>query len=112
MLINYALIVHYCGPVVNIFYKNVLFKTYLIAYLIAYLIGWVGIKKGVIKVPETKAGRDKIVEYLEENDISVTSLAVAYGIKKQDMSDFLTGRKITPRGNRVILKIISDLRIK
>ncbi|MYV19908.1 antirepressor [Ligilactobacillus salivarius] len=63
-------------------------------------------------MPETKAGRDKIVEYLEENDISVTSLAVAYGIKKQDMSDFLTGRKITPRGNRVILKIISDLRIK
>lgn len=108
MLINYALIVHYCGSVVNIFYKNVLFKT----YLIAYLIGWVEIKKGVIKVPETKAGRDKIVEYLEENDISVTSLAVAYGIKKQDMSDFLTGRKITPRGNRVILKIISDLRIK
>lgn len=108
MLINYALIVHYCGSVVNIFYKNVLFKT----YLIAYLIGWVGIKKGVIKVPETKVGRDKIVEYLEENDISVTSLAVAYGIKKQDMSDFLTGRKITPRGNRVILKIISDLRIK
>jgi hypothetical protein len=104
VLINYALIVHYCGSVVNIFYKNVLFKT--------YLIGWVGIKKGVIKVPETKAGRDKIVEYLEENDISVTSLAVAYGIKKQDMSDFLTGRKITPRGNRVILKIISDLRIK
>ena len=108
MLINYALIVHYCGSVVNIFYKNVLFKT----YLIAYFIGWVEIKKGVIKVPETKAGRDKIVEYLEENDISVTSLAVAYGIKKQDMSDFLTGRKITPRGNRVILKIISDLRIK
>ncbi len=63
-------------------------------------------------MPETKPGREKIVEYLEENDISVTSLAVTYGIKKQDMSDFLTGRKITPRGNRIILKIISDIRIK
>ena len=63
-------------------------------------------------MPETKPGREKIMEYLEENDISVTSLAVTYGIKKQGMSDFLTGRKITPRGNRIILKIISDLRIK
>ena len=63
-------------------------------------------------MPETKPGREKIMEYLEENDISVTSLAVTYGIKKQDMADFLTGRKVTPRGNRVILKIISDLRIK
>lgn len=35
-----------------------------------------------------------------------------YGINKQDMSDYLAGRKKNPRGNQIILKIISDFKIR
>ncbi|MGN9067317.1 transcriptional regulator [Ligilactobacillus agilis] len=63
-------------------------------------------------MPESKNGREKIVSYLTDNDISISSLAVMYGINKQDMSDYLAGRKKNPRGNQIILKIISDFKIR
>ena len=63
-------------------------------------------------MPETASGREKITKYLADNDISISSLAVMYGVAKQDLADYLSGRKKNPRGNQIILKIISDLRIK
>lgn len=63
-------------------------------------------------MPETLSGREKIAKYLADNDISISSLAVMYGVHKQDMSDYLAGRKQNPRGNQIILKIISDFKIR
>ena len=63
-------------------------------------------------MPETASGREKIIKYLSENNISISSLATMYGINKQDAADYLSGRKKNPRGNRLILKIISDFKIK
>ncbi|OXC06756.1 antirepressor [Ligilactobacillus agilis] len=62
-------------------------------------------------MPETLNGREKIIKYLSDNDISISSLAVMYGVAKQDLADYLSGRKKNPRGNQIILKIISDFKI-
>ena len=70
-----------------------------------------GIYKEAIKMPETINGREKIKAYLSANDISIASLATMYGMSKQDLSDYLAGRKRNPQANRVILKIISDFKL-
>ncbi|MGN9066637.1 XRE family transcriptional regulator [Ligilactobacillus agilis] len=62
-------------------------------------------------MPETINGREKIKAYLDANDISIASLATMYGVAKQDLADYLSGRKKNPRGNQIILKIISDFKI-
>ena len=62
-------------------------------------------------MPETLEGRERIIQYLNENNITIADLAAMYGIAKQDMSDYLSGRKKNPRGNKIILKIISDFKI-
>lgn len=63
-------------------------------------------------MPETKNGRDKIIQYLTINDISISALATMYGETRQNMADYLSGRKKNPKANQVILKIISDFKIK
>jgi lambda repressor-like predicted transcriptional regulator len=63
-------------------------------------------------MPETMSGREKIAAYIETNDISITDLAVMYGMNKQDLADYLAGRKNNPKGNKIILKIISDFKIR
>ena len=67
--------------------------------------------KEVAVMPETINGREKIKAYLSANDISIASLATMYGMSKQDLSDYLAGRKKNPQANRVILKIISDFKL-
>ncbi|MBL1223710.1 XRE family transcriptional regulator [Enterococcus sp. BWR-S5] len=63
-------------------------------------------------MPETLVAREKIQNYLNENNISISDLAVMYNIKKQDLADYLAGRKSNPRGNKLILRIISDYKIR
>ena len=63
-------------------------------------------------MPETKNGRDKIIQYLTINDISISALATMYGETRQNMADYLSGRKKNRKANQVILKIISDFKIK
>ncbi|QBK08425.1 hypothetical protein FORC83_p044 (plasmid) [Campylobacter jejuni] len=63
-------------------------------------------------MPETKAGRDKIMSYLAENEIPISALAAMYGVSRQDLSDYLAGRKRNPKANQIILKIITDLKIR
>lgn len=63
-------------------------------------------------MPETLEGRERIIQYLNENNITIADLAAMYGVAKQDLSDYLSGRKKNPRGNKIILKIISDFKIR
>lgn len=64
-------------------------------------------------MPEaTMVARDKITSYLEENKISINDLAVMYGVHKQDLADYLAGRKTNPRGNKLIIRIIADFKIR
>ncbi|MCI5684534.1 MAG: helix-turn-helix domain-containing protein [Enterococcus gallinarum] len=63
-------------------------------------------------MPDVNPGREKVKKYIEKNNISITDLAVAYGVKKQDLSSYLSGKLNNPRGNQIILKIIADFRIR
>ncbi|WP_242387293.1 helix-turn-helix domain-containing protein [Enterococcus gallinarum] len=63
-------------------------------------------------MPDVNPGREKVKKYIEDKGISITDLAVAYGVKKQDLASYLNGKLDNPRGNQIILKIISDFRIR
>ena len=62
-------------------------------------------------MPTTANGREQIVKYLEEHHLSRQQLATMDGMSKQDVSDFLAGRRTNPAANRFILKAIRDLGI-
>lgn len=62
-------------------------------------------------MPTTKPGRDLVRQYLKANDIKTTDLAKMYGMTKQEVSDYLSGRKSNPASNKFVLKVIRDFRI-
>ena len=63
-------------------------------------------------MPETLSGRERIINYLADHDISRAQLATMYGMNKQDVSDYLAGRKTTPAANKFIITLIKDFGIK
>lgn len=63
-------------------------------------------------MPNTQSGREKILKFIEESDTTITDLAVAYGLTKQDLSNYLNGKLENKKGNLVILRIISDFKIR
>ena len=63
-------------------------------------------------MPETLSGRERIINYLADHDISCAQLATMYGMNKQDVSDYLAGRKTTPAANKFIITLIKDFGIK
>jgi len=70
------------------------------------------VRKGGNYMPSIATGRQKVLEYIEENNISMSDLAVAYGVKRQDMHSYLTGKLENVKGNQLILRIIADYRIR
>ena len=66
------------------------------------------IKRKEVKVmPSTMSGR----ELLQESEVKTTDLARTYGMTKQEVSDYVSGRKVNPAGNKFILKVIHDFNI-
>lgn len=63
-------------------------------------------------MPETLNGRQRILNYLADNDISQAQLATMYGMNKQDVSDYLSGRKTNPAANKFIITLIKNFGIK
>lgn len=63
-------------------------------------------------MPEMKPGREKIRQFLKDNCISITDLATAYGVSRQEMTQALDPKQQRPKYNQLILKIISDFGIK
>ena len=55
-------------------------------------------------MPSTLPGRELVKEYLKKNDIKSTDLAKMYGMTKQEVSDYLSGRKSNPAANQFIQK--------
>lgn len=69
-------------------------------------------KKGEVNsMPSTFPGRELVKKFLQENDIKSTDLAKMYGMTKQEVSDYLSGRKTNPAANQFILKVIRDFKI-
>lgn len=62
-------------------------------------------------MPTTMPGRELIKKYLKERSISIADLAKAYGLARQDVTDYLSGRIKAPKGNRFILKVIRDFNL-
>lgn len=62
-------------------------------------------------MPTLAPGRKLVQEYLENNHIKITELAKIYGIKPQDATDYIKGRKSNPAANRFILAIVHDLKL-
>lgn len=62
-------------------------------------------------MPSIMPGRELVKKFLKENDIKATDLAKMYGMTKQEVSDYLSGRKSNPAGNQFILKVIHDFKI-
>ncbi|GAX46803.1 hypothetical protein [Pseudolactococcus reticulitermitis] len=63
-------------------------------------------------MPQTTTGREKIIEFIKESGVNQIDLATQYGISSGDFSDMMTGKDTSSRANRVILKIISDFKIR
>lgn len=62
-------------------------------------------------MPDAVNGRQRILAYMKEHDISRAQLATMYGMNKQDVSDYLSGRKRTPAASRLIITLIKDFGI-
>lgn len=62
-------------------------------------------------MPTLTLGRKLVQKYLENNHIKITELAKIYGIKQQDATDYISGRKSNPAANRFILAIVHDLKL-
>jgi hypothetical protein len=61
---------------------------------------------------ETKAARDKILQFLEKEERSIASLAVMFDVTKMYMWEVLNGKKTGPKANELILTIIDTFKIK
>lgn len=57
-------------------------------------------------------GRQKVRQFLIDNNIAVEDLATVYGMKKQQLEGYLSGRVKTKKSNETILQIISDYKIR
>lgn len=70
------------------------------------------IKVSEVKVmPSTMPGRELVKQFLQQNGIKTTDLAKMYGMTKQEVSDYLSGRKVNPASNQFVLKVIRDFKI-
>ena len=60
-----------------------------------------------------ESGRKKILEWMQENDVSYQDIATAFGYKnKQTVRDYITGSVDSTKANELVLRIISKFRIR
>ena len=63
-------------------------------------------------MPDIANGREKVNAFLKEKGIKKTTLAVAYGFKRQEVTNILSGTTKGPRANSFILRVIEDYGIE
>lgn len=63
-------------------------------------------------MPNTKAGRKKIKEWLKETGRTEIGLATAYGLHKQTVNDYLSGKNQSYKANEFILAVIEQYKIR
>ena len=57
-------------------------------------------------------GRERVNAFLKEKGIKKATLAVAYGFKRQEVTNILSGATKGPRANSFILQVIEDYGIE
>lgn len=63
-------------------------------------------------MPDSDGGRQKILDYLEANNLTMTTLAVQYGMVRQDVTNILNGKLKNPQAHRFIARVIEDFKIR
>ena len=63
-------------------------------------------------MPDIANGREKVNAFLKDKGIKKTTLAVAYGFKRQEVTNILSGTTKGPRANSFILQVIEDYGIE
>ncbi|HET3111482.1 phage DNA-binding protein [Streptococcus pneumoniae] len=63
-------------------------------------------------MPDITHGREKVNDFLKDKGIKKTSLAIAYGFKRQEVTNILGGTTKGPRANSFILQVIEDYGIE
>ncbi|MFS6389222.1 hypothetical protein SUW42_05285 [Streptococcus agalactiae] len=63
-------------------------------------------------MPNADGGRQKILGYLKENELTITTIAVQYSMTRQDVTNILNGKLKNPQANRFIARVIEDFKIR
>lgn len=63
-------------------------------------------------MPNMDSGRQKILDYLKENNLTMTTLAVQYSMARQDVTNILNGKLKNPQAHRFIACVIEDFKIR
>lgn len=63
-------------------------------------------------MPDITNGREKVNDFLKDKGIKKTSLAIAYGFKRQEVTNILSGTTKGSRANSFILQVIEDYGIE
>ena len=63
-------------------------------------------------MPDIANGRERVNAFLKEKGIKKATLAVAYGFKRQEVTNILSGTTKGPRANSFILQVIEDYGIE
>ena len=69
-------------------------------------------KKGGKYMPNMDNGRQKILDYLKENDLTMATLAVQYSMTRQDVTNILNGKLKNPQAHRFVARVIEDFKIR
>lgn len=63
-------------------------------------------------MPNMDNGRQKILDYLKENNLTIATLAVQYNMVRQDVTNILNGKLKNPQAHRFVARVIEDFKIR
>ncbi len=63
-------------------------------------------------MPNMDNGRQKILDYLKENNLTLATLAVQYNMARQDVTNILNGKLKNPQAHRFVARVIEDFKIR
>lgn len=63
-------------------------------------------------MPDTTIGRIKIREYFDAHKITLVSVATYFGIPKQDLNDYLSGKNQSKKAHDTLTAIIEYYKIR
>lgn len=69
-------------------------------------------KKGGVYMPNMDNGRQKVLDYLKENNLTIATLAVQYNMARQDVTNILNGKLKNPQAHRFVARVIEDFKIR
>lgn len=63
-------------------------------------------------MPNMDNGRQKILDFLKENNLTMATLAVQYSMTRQDVTNILNGKLKNPQAHRFVARVIEDFKIR